>query len=123
MDPQNKVRLPSDFNWLGRRDRTSEWRNQNQFDYSTISRRIWKDGSKCPLAISIAWPLLPNKEAAVAGRISLAKSEAKGCARADREGHGVDSTCEFDQHTVTRQRSPLPSRILLIQRRDWLSRA
>jgi hypothetical protein len=26
----------------GGRDRTSEWRNQNQLDYSTISRRIWK---------------------------------------------------------------------------------
>ena len=70
----------------GGRDRTSEWRNQNQFDYSTISRRIWKKGSKCPLAISIAWPPFPNEEAAVAGRISLAKSEATGCARADREG-------------------------------------
>ena len=61
-----------------------------------------KKGSKCPLAISIAWPPFPNKEAAVAGRISLAKSEATGCARADREGHGVDSTCEFDQHAVAR---------------------
>ncbi|TMJ74296.1 MAG: hypothetical protein E6G80_04350 [Alphaproteobacteria bacterium] len=81
----------------------SEWRNQNQFDYLTISKRIWKKGSKCPLAISIAWPPFPNKEAAVAGRISLAKSEATGCARADREGHGVDSTCEFDQHAVARQ--------------------
>ncbi|WP_213287332.1 hypothetical protein [Bradyrhizobium sp. sGM-13] len=26
----------------GGRDRTSEWRNQNQLDYSTISSRIWK---------------------------------------------------------------------------------
>ena len=26
----------------GGRDRTSEWRNQNQLDYSTISRRVWK---------------------------------------------------------------------------------
>jgi hypothetical protein len=47
-------------------------------------------------------PSFPNKEAALAGRISLAKSEATGCARADREGHGVDSTCEFDQHAVAR---------------------
>jgi len=101
----------------GGRDRTSEWRNQNQFDYLTISKRIWKKGSKCPLAISIAWPPFPNEEAAVAGRISLAKSEATGCARADREGHGVDSTCEFDQHAVARQRSPLLSRILLIRPR------
>ena len=76
----------------GGRDRTSEWRNQNQIDYLTISKRIWKKGSKCPLAISIAWPPFPNEEAAVAGRISLAKSEATGCARADREGHGVDSS-------------------------------
>ena len=57
---------------------------------------------KRPLAISIAWQSFPNKEAALAGRISLAKSEATGCARADREGHGVDSTCEFDQHAVAR---------------------
>jgi hypothetical protein len=28
----------------GGRDRTSEWRNQNQLDCSTISRRIWKKG-------------------------------------------------------------------------------
>ena len=99
--------MVSDYNKLsalrpgrGGRDRTSEWRNQNRLDYSTISKRIWKKGSKCPLAISVAWPPFPNKEAAVAGRISLAKSEATGCARADREGHGVDSTCEFDQHAV-----------------------
>jgi hypothetical protein len=102
---KKRFRQAISIGWGGR-DRTSEWRNQNQFDYSTISKRIWKKGSKCPLAISIAWPPFPNKEAAVAGRISLAKSEATGCARADREGHGVDSTCEFDQHAVTRQRSP-----------------
>ncbi|MGY4258133.1 hypothetical protein ACVI1L_005201 [Bradyrhizobium sp. USDA 4516] len=30
----------------GGRDRTSEWRNQNQFDYSTISRGIWKKSGK-----------------------------------------------------------------------------
>jgi hypothetical protein len=45
----------------GGRDRTSEWRNQNQLDYSTISGSIWKKGRKCLLAISIAWHLFPNK--------------------------------------------------------------
>jgi hypothetical protein len=35
---------------------------------------------KIPLAFSLAWQLFPNKEAAPAGGISLAKSEATGCA-------------------------------------------
>ena len=30
----------------GGRDRTSEWRNQNPFDYAMISRRIWKKSEK-----------------------------------------------------------------------------
>jgi hypothetical protein len=55
----------------GGRDRTSEWRNQNQFDYSTISERIWKKGRKHPLVNSIAWQPFPNKEAALAGRAVL----------------------------------------------------
>ena len=44
----------------GGRDRTSEWRNQNPFDYITISRRIWKKWSKGPPAISMACQLFPN---------------------------------------------------------------
>jgi hypothetical protein len=28
----------------GGRDRTAEWRNQNLFDYSVISERVWKKG-------------------------------------------------------------------------------
>jgi hypothetical protein len=63
----------------GGRDRTSEWRNQNQLDYPT--RRIWKKRPKRPLATSIAWQPFPNKEAALAGSISPAKSGAAGCAQ------------------------------------------
>jgi len=52
--------------WSGR-DRTSEWRNQNPFDFPRISARIWKKGQNRPLAISIGWQLFPNKEATLAG--------------------------------------------------------
>jgi hypothetical protein len=38
----------------GGRDRTSEWRNQNQLNYPRISRRILKKQPKRALAISIA---------------------------------------------------------------------
>jgi hypothetical protein len=41
--------------WLGGRDRTSEWRNQNQFGYSTISKSIWKRELERPPTISTAW--------------------------------------------------------------------
>jgi hypothetical protein len=44
-----------------------------------------KNAKNAPLALSIAWQSFPNKEAALTGRISLAKSEATGCARADCE--------------------------------------
>ena len=64
----------------GGRDRTSEWRNQNQLDYSTISTRIWKKGSKRPLAISIAWQPFPNKEGAREGRNQSRKFGAVRCA-------------------------------------------
>jgi hypothetical protein len=37
----------------GGRDRTSEWRNQNQLEYPMISRRIWKKSGKCPSILSI----------------------------------------------------------------------
>jgi hypothetical protein len=33
------------YGWGGR-DRTSEWRNQNLFDYSMFSMRIWKNAEK-----------------------------------------------------------------------------
>jgi hypothetical protein len=46
-------RLDNTDGWGGR-DRTSEWRNQNQLDYSTISSRIWKKRANSPLVISIA---------------------------------------------------------------------
>jgi hypothetical protein len=58
----------------------AEWRNQNPLDYLTISRRIWKKGEKRPLTISIAWQLFPNKEAAIAGRISPKSLRQQGCA-------------------------------------------
>jgi hypothetical protein len=38
---QKAIKRAISTGWGGR-DRTSEWRNQNQFDYSTISKRIWK---------------------------------------------------------------------------------
>lgn len=40
-----------------------EWRNQNQFDYSTTSDGIWKTSSKLAQANSIAWRLIPTKTA------------------------------------------------------------
>jgi hypothetical protein len=46
----------------GARIRTWEWRNQNQLDYPTISRRIWKKRPKHALAISIAWQAFPNEK-------------------------------------------------------------
>src|ERR1700756_5173548 len=46
----------------GGRDRTSEWRNQNPLDYSTISRRAWKRWSKQALAIPIGWQSFPNEK-------------------------------------------------------------
>ena len=49
----------------GGRDRTSEWRNQNQLDYSTISTGIWKKWIKRPLATSIAWRPFPNEKQAL----------------------------------------------------------
>src|SRR5262252_3234522 len=54
----------------GARIRTWEWRNQNQFDYPTISRRIWKKRSKHALATSIAWQTFPNEKQSLAGRIN-----------------------------------------------------
>ncbi|WP_128962240.1 hypothetical protein [Bradyrhizobium guangzhouense] len=48
--------------WLGGRDRTSEWRNQNLLDYSTISKRIWKKWSIPDPVISIGWLVLPNEK-------------------------------------------------------------
>ena len=47
----------------GGRDRTSEWRNQNQFDYSMIPICIWKKAQNCAPTISIAWQLFPNEMA------------------------------------------------------------
>jgi NADPH:quinone reductase-like Zn-dependent oxidoreductase len=38
----------------GARIRTWEWRNQNQLDYPTISRRIWKERPKHALGVSMA---------------------------------------------------------------------
>jgi hypothetical protein len=46
-------RLDNTGGWGGR-DRTSEWRNQNQLNYPRISRRILKKQPKRALAISIA---------------------------------------------------------------------
>ena len=52
-----------------------EWRNQNQFDYSTISRRIWKNRPSPALAIPIAWQPFPNENSLIA-RASRQKSVA-----------------------------------------------
>jgi hypothetical protein len=46
----------------GGRDRTSEWRNQNPFDFPIISRRVWKKWPKDAPAISIAWLPFPNEK-------------------------------------------------------------
>jgi hypothetical protein len=56
---QKAIRRAKSNGWGGR-DRTSEWRNQNQLDCSTISGRIWKKDLKSRLAISIACQLFPN---------------------------------------------------------------
>jgi len=48
----------------GGRNRTSEWRNQNQLDYSMISKRAWKEAQNSALVISIAWRLFPNEKGA-----------------------------------------------------------
>jgi hypothetical protein len=58
-----RLRELNDFSlgW-GKTDRTSEWRNQNQFDYPTISRRVWKKRPKHALAISITWEPFPNEK-------------------------------------------------------------
>jgi hypothetical protein len=47
----------------GEMDRSLEWWNQNQFDCSKISKRIWKKRLKRPSATSIAWPPFPNEAA------------------------------------------------------------
>src|SRR5215472_6862674 len=58
--------------------RTWEWRNQNQFDYLTISTRIWKNWLKWAPAISIAWQPFPNEAQALAGRVNAARPELAG---------------------------------------------
>jgi hypothetical protein len=65
-------------------------------------------------------PSFPNKEAALAGRISLAKSEATGCARADRELTISPALTDL-AHTAPQIHADLVSPPE--ERRDWLSRA
>src|SRR6266404_4870551 len=65
-------------------------------------------------------PSFPNKEAALAGRISLAKSEATGCARADRELTISPALTDL-AHTTPQIHADLVSPPE--ERRDWLSRA
>jgi hypothetical protein len=101
-EAMEKAILTSNINWLGREGSNLRMEeSKSAWLFSDFKAHLEKM-LKTPLAISIAWQWFPNKEVAVAGRISLAKSEATGCARTDREGHGVDSTCEFDQHAVVR---------------------
>lgn len=57
------------FQPLPKRDgQTVEWRNQNQFDCSTDSRRVWKNGRKPTPAIPIGWQLFPNEKGGLATR-------------------------------------------------------
>jgi hypothetical protein len=55
------MRLDKTGGWGGR-DRTSEWRNQTQLDYSMISKRIWKKHPQPTPAISIVWQPFPNEK-------------------------------------------------------------
>ena len=82
----------------GGRDRTSEWRNQNQFDYSTFSGRIWKKRSKHASAISIGWQPFPNMKAALHGGTGLPSTQTLSYCR--------EHIGQLPRHLRWRQRNP-----------------
>ena len=65
--PENHTSETAPAGW-GARIRTWEWRNQNQLDCSTISKRVWKKPAKRAPAISIAWQLFPNERQSLQGK-------------------------------------------------------